>query len=164
MSLTGVSSSSLRNYTRDYERYFSTEATTTPRHFTEEDLRLIAFIVDCTKGRALTHDQVAERLLAGDLDTFTWLAPEMPQTPTDAAGESYGLLVPAERVQAAQALLQDAQRRENDAIAEAKAAQERIAELERELGVAQGRLEGVERSQYTAPKWWKALFGGRAAE
>jgi DNA-binding transcriptional MerR regulator len=193
MAMTGVSSSALRNYTRDYARHLSTDATTTPRRFTEDDIRLIAYVIDCTKNRGMKHDEVAESLQAGDLASFEW---EMPSTPHADVGTQEGAsghLVPVERLQAAQqaaqAILADAQRREGEAVAAEKAAQERIAELERELGKTQGKLEGeavavekaaqgriselerelgtaqgkleaVEASRYHAPKWWRALFGG----
>ena len=162
--MTGASSSALRNYTRDYARHLSTEATTTPRRFTEDDIRLIAYVIDCTKNRGLKHEEVAESLLAGAMDDFEWEPPTMPHADVTAQDDNSGHLVPVERLQAAQhaaqVILDDTKRRESEATEELKTAQERIAELERELGKAEGKLEGVEASRYHAPAWWKALFGG----
>ena len=156
MGFVNVSSGSLRNYTRDYARWFSTEATTVPRRFTEEDVRLIAFIVNCTKDRALTHAQVEDRLQEGDLDTFDWQLPEGSETPVEAHEDVSTHLVPVERVMAAQTLLQDAQRRENEAVEKVDELQRQIADLERQLGQAQGELK----ARYRAPDWWRRIFGG----
>jgi len=70
-------------------------------------------------------------------------------------------LVPVERLVAAQALLQDAQRREAEAADQVQALQERLAALERELGMAQGELAGYKAAQRKPPAWWRALFGGQ---
>ena len=155
-SMVAVSASGLRNYTRDYARWLSMEATETPRRFTEDDVRLIAFIVHCTKERAMTHAQVVDRLQDGDLQTFTWQIPQAPETPIETPEDVTGHLVPVERVMTAQALLQDAQRRENEASDKVDELQSRINELERELGEARGQLK----SRYRSPDWWRKLFGG----
>jgi hypothetical protein len=80
--------------------------------------------------------------------------------------------VPLATLQAAQALLQDAQRGEEAAIERERALQARIEALHQELGRAEGELVAVRRQieaqhQATAvqrrkpPAWWVKLFGGR---
>lgn len=47
-------------------------------------------------------------------------------------------------------------------IKEVKTANAQIAELERELGKARGKLDRYRERQYRAPGWWRVLFGGEA--
>ena len=155
MEFTGVSHGSLRNYTRDYARYFSTEATTTPRKFTDDDVRVIACIKDLTSNRGLKHAQIVDELPVA-LETFEWIPPEPAIDDNTAADTGNGDIVPLATLRATQALLMDAKDREAAALAESKAANERIAELERELGEARGKLK----AHYRAPEWWRKLFGG----
>ena len=108
---------------------------------------------------------MAERLAAGELEQFDWWPPEPPEAESraeQAAGEPGTALVPLERLQAAQALLRDAQSREQAAAEQVQALQAQIGELQRELGKAQGELQGFRSAQYRSPKWWRAIFGGRA--
>ena len=159
-ALTGASASALRNYTRDYARWLSTEATTTPRRFSEQDLKLIAFVVHCTKERALTHEQVSSALAAGELDSFDWQPPQAAPAASEVH-DTGTALVPAERLQAAQLLLADTQRREVAAQEEIKRLQEEVQRLAGELGKAQGEAATLKASRYRAPQWWRSLFGGR---
>ena len=168
---TGASSSALRNYTRDYARWLSTEATSVPRRFTEADLKLIAFVVDCTKMQGLTHSRVVERLNAGELDAFAWSMPTMHSTtPTGGTGatetteDATYSLVPLERLQVAQALLDDAKQRELAAIEEKRLLQSRLEEVQIELGRAQGELSALRAMLRRPPRWWVRLFGGRAGD
>lgn len=151
-ALLGVSPAALRKYAGIYARHLSTEATGTPRAFTVADMRLFAFVAHATAmGR--THSAIQESITGQgeDFAAFSWDAPD----DTENAGEAPSTaLVPVAQLQAAQALLQDAQRREADARAEAEAARERIATLERELGRAEGELAARRRSL------WAKLFGG----
>ena len=104
----GISGTSLRTYTDKYARHLSTEATATPRRFTADDLRALTFVVVST-GQGKTHDQI----LAGwdeDYPNFTW-ADEDEEEPDDAESTA---LVPAAQLQAARALMLDAQRREQE--------------------------------------------------
>ena len=164
--ITGASIQIIRAYTKLYARYFSTEATPEPgqaRRFTAADLRLIKFAHQLSR-QNITREQVAERLAAGELDRFDWQPPEAESEPEQAGGEPSTALVPLERLQAAQALLQDAQRREQAAAEQAAALQAEVQRLAGELGKAQGELAGYKAAQYRSPKWWRAIFGGRASE
>ncbi len=169
--LTGASRQIIRTYTNTYQRHFSTEGAPAqpgqPRRFTAGDLKLIRFIYTCTAGEKLTHEQVQDRLAEGHLEQFAWQPPDATgsaETGEKPAEIPSTALVPVERLQAAQALLLDAQRRESEAAGEVQALQERINALERELGKAQGELQGYKASQRKPPAWWIRLFGGRQSE
>ena len=157
--ITGASASSLRNYTSAYARYFSTEATSTPRKFTDADLKLIAFIMHLTKERGMKHAEVAEALQSGELDNFTWEPSESEPEFQEIGSESFEstALVPLANLQAAQLLLQEAQRREEAAIERQRELQARIEELVRELGEAKGELKAI---QNRRPPWFRRIFGG----
>ena len=200
-TITGASIQTIRSYTKLYARYFSTEATPESgqsRRFTSADLRLIRFCRELAETN-LTREKIAERLAAGDLDQFDWQPAEPESAAQDApAAESAAsspntMLVPYERLQAAQVLMQDAQRREADAAAQVIALQSEVqrlslelgkaegeaamaaaaqvaavqAEVQRltlELGKAQGEAATLKSSRYTAPRWWRAVFGGRQGD
>ena len=164
-AITGASLQTIRGYTKLYQRYFSTEATPESgqsRRFTSGDLRLIRFCLELAQ-QNLTREQIADRLAAGELDQFTWQAPAEPASASQEPTPSHSTaLVPYERLQAAQALLQDAQRREETAAAQVATLQSEVQRLTLELGKAQGEAATLRGSRYTAPRWWRALFGGRA--
>lgn len=155
--LLGISQSALRIYVERYARHLSTEATTTPRKFTEADLHALAFVVASTR-EGKTHDQV---LATWDemYPAFEW---EATGQPTDPTGGDSTALVPMAALQAAQALMLDAQRREEVAREEARERerelQDKINQLLRELGHKEGELEALRASK---PKgFWSRLFGG----
>ena len=160
-NLVGISASTLRNYTRDFERWLTTEATTTPRRFTADDLRVLAFVRYRTAEKQETIGKVQAALDAGELIAFEWQPPAMPTTPTEATEGEAGALVPLESLRLHQALLVDAQRREEAASTEAADLRARVEALQNELGRAQGELAAVKASRYRAPAWWRAIFGGR---
>ena len=178
--LTGISKPALRAYTNrtEYRHLLSTYATPDKkgieRRFTESDLHLLAFIYAHTRPSVgETHEQVAERLAAGDLEQFTWRPPEPQEEPT--AGST--ALVPVESLRLAQALATEAQRREQEskkeaerrvqeAQARADALQAEVQRLTGELGRAEGKLEVYEQQAQQAqpvprkrPKWLISLFG-----
>ena len=164
--ITGASIQIIRAYTKLYARYFSTEATPEPgqaRRFTAADLRLIKFAHQLSR-QNITREQVAERLAAGELDRFDWQPPEPESEPEQPSSEPSTALVPLERLQAAQALLRDAQSREQAAAEQVAALQGEVKRLAGELGKAQGELQGYKAAQYKAPTWWRKMFGGRAGE
>ena len=137
-----------------------------------------------------------ERLAAGDLDQFTWQPPVEPESTAQgaaAAESASSALVPIERLQAAHALMADAQRREEQALAQVIALQSEVQRLSQalgkaegdaamaaaaqvaavqsevqrltlELGKAQGEAATLKSSRYTAPRWWRAVFGGRQGD
>lgn len=165
---TGASRQIIRTYTERYKEYFSSEVQAQPgqpRRFTEQDLKLIAYIYQQTSQQGQKHEQVQTSLAAGALDEFAW---QQPETEEDEDEHPSTDLVPVARLQAAHALLQDAQRREQEAIAraeeQAKAMQDRLAALERELGKAQGELSAYKAMQRKPPTWWTRLFGGQRNE
>ena len=199
-TLTGASTPAIRTYTTHYSRYFSTDATPEPgasRRFTIHDLKLIAFVYQKGEREGWTREKVQASLAAGELDHFDWKASQTEQEPQSAAESASSALVPIERLQAARALLEDAQRRESQALeqlntmqadvqrlslelgkaqgelaaikatdttAQMQVLHERLAELERELGKAQGEAATVKANRRQAPKWWRAVFGGREGE
>lgn len=164
--ISGASTQVIRVYTQRYARYLSTEATPEAgleRKFTPDDLRLLAFVYRRTAAGE-THDQVLARLQAGELAEFAWQppAPEQEPEPQSATDSTSVALVPLERLQAAQSFMQEAQRRELAAAEQVAALQAEVQRLSLELGKAQGEAEVLKSSRYRAPKWWRAVFGGRA--
>jgi DNA-binding transcriptional MerR regulator len=119
--ILGISQSALRIYTDRYAVHLSTEATSIPRKFTEADLRTLGFVVASTK-EGKTHEQVLATW-GEEFDSFEW---EPPESTTEAAGEASTALVPVAALQAAQALMLDAQRREQET-------REQALQREREL-------------------------------
>lgn len=163
--LSGASRQVIRVYTTRYARYLSTEATPhagMDRRFTADDLKLLAFIYQRTQ-TGETHDQVLERLQAGELEQFAWQPPESPPTPEQQSDDesASSALVPLERLQAAHILLQDSQRREAATADQVTALQAEVQRLSLELGQALGQAAALKESRYKAPVWWRALFGGR---
>lgn len=163
--LTGISRPAIRAYTlrSEYRRYFSTYAASdepgTERRFTEQDVHLLAFIRERTR-LGETHSQIAERLAAGALEQFDWQPPEGEQSAQqrgERPTEPGTYLVPVERLQAAQTLLEDAQRREQAAQERAEALQAEVQRLAGELGRAEGKLEVYEKRK--RPKWLQWLAG-----
>ncbi len=163
--LTGASKQIIRVYTARYARYLSTEGTPESgkaRRFTEADLKLLAYVYKQTSTGNMTHEQVLDSLAKSALDSFDWSisdSPESAPNATESAQSTTSVLLPIERFQAAQALLVDAQRREQEAREQAHALQEQINQLERDLGKAQGALESYQAVR-RRPRWWVVLFGG----
>ncbi len=163
-----ISPSALRIYVEKYKTKLSTEATSTPRKFTEMDLRTLAFVVASTK-EGKTHEQV---LLAWEeFDSFEW---EPPETTAEPTGDTSTALVPMAALQAAQALMIDAQRREQEAREQAQQRErellDQVNQLQRELGKAEGRVEALQtvqqrqqeqpqKQQLQPQSWWARLTG-----
>lgn len=165
--LVGCSPQILRTYTDRYARHLSTEATPEPgavRRFTFADLSLVAFVYTKTskQGENLTHERVQELLAAGALDSFDWQPEALAsaQSASENATDASTALVPVAQMQAAQALLNDAQRREREALERAEALQERLETMQRELGAATGELSAYKALRPKRPAWWLWLFGG----
>jgi DNA-binding transcriptional MerR regulator len=153
-ALLGISVSAVRLYTNTYAKHLSTQATGNPRRLTEEDLRLIAYVVSKTK-TGQPHERVLAHLDSDEgrqeYDTFDWEAP-------GEEGEPGTALVSVAQLQAARLLLEDAQRREEEAREREKQLQEQINQLLRELGHKEGELETLRKSK---PKgFWARLLGG----
>lgn len=158
--ILGVSPSALRTHSTTYARYLSTEATGNPRNFTDADLRVLAFVVNNT-GMGKQHKDILQMLAddAPEFAAFDWHAPAS----VDAGEPMQTALVPAERLQAAQALMVDAQRREQEARAQLEARErellDQVGELRQALGRAEGKLEALEATQQRR-SWWARMFGG----
>ena len=171
-AITGASRPIIRTYTQRYARFLSTEATPeagAERRFTAADLKVIAFVYQRTAAGA-THEQVLERLAAGELDQFDW-QPAEPESAAQggpaaesASSAAGGALVPIERLQAAHALMADAQRREEQALEQVATLQAEVQRLSQALGKAEGEAATLKSSRYTAPRWWRAVFGGRQGD
>ncbi len=158
----GISVTTVRAYTDRYARHLSTEATATPRRLTPDDLRVLAFVI-VRAGQGKTHEQI----LAGwddDYPNFTWA----DEDEEDAESAESTALVPAAQLQAARALMLDAQRREQEVSERAEARerelQEQVNQLLRELGKTEGELAAIRMQMQSSPKesrsWWARLFGG----
>lgn len=159
----GVSRQSIRSYTKGYAKFFSTEAT--PEHggerkFTRDDLKLIAYISSCT-AFGQTHVEIVASLENGELELFRATVPDAPPSPTEATFEPVeghnNPLVPMAQLQAVQALMLDAQRREADARNREQELQDRIEQMRYEMGRLEGELAAIK-----APKpkgFWSRLFG-----
>ena len=170
--ITGASRQIIRVYTDTYKRFFSSEgapAAGMPRKFTPDDLKLIRYIYESTTS-GIGHNETIERLTAGALADFAWQPPETSATIdsgerfAQSADESTTDLVPVASLRAAQALMEDARRREAEQAAQVAALAEQVQSLTLELGKAQGELAAVKANRYRAPKWVRAIFGGRESE
>ena len=93
-----------------------------PRRFTEHELKLIAYIYQRTGQQSQTYEQVQTSLAVGALEQFDWQPPEATERAKQGEVPPSTARVPAERLQAAQALMLDAQRREQEAREQAQAA------------------------------------------
>jgi DNA-binding transcriptional MerR regulator len=157
--LLGASKQAIRNYTTVYARYLSTEATPERggmRRFTESDVKLLAYVYTKTRIENFNHEQVLERLAQGDLDQFEFHISQPDETQPQEGTEPTTALVPFERLQATQALLADAQRRELQAVEEIRQRDQELLRLQHELGRVEGELSAYKRRR---PAWWIRLFG-----
>lgn len=164
--LLNISGSAVRQHTTTYKRYLSTEATGNPRRFTEADLRTIAYVVSKT-AEGKSHERILAALETeegeAEFDQFEW------QVPQDDIEESVGpgtMLVPVERLVAAQALLQAQMEERQRLLERERELLDQVTRLQREVGKAEGKIEGLEaqlqQQQYRRkpPTWWVRLFGG----
>ncbi|MCB0081777.1 MAG: hypothetical protein KDE47_12640 [Caldilineaceae bacterium] len=163
--LTGVSAPSIRAYTGRYASFFSPTATPAPgqaRQLSEHDVKLIAYIAQQT-GAGRTHEETLKRLEDGALDQFEWTPPaseKAPETATEGAEDATEALVPLSQLRAAQVLISDSQRREQDAVEALRQAQARIEMLQGELGRSQGVADTLrEQNARLTRAWWKKLLG-----
>ena len=76
-NLVGISSSSVKVYVKRHAPHFSPSANPAPgtrRYFTEDDAKIMAYIANSTS-QGVHHDEIAQRLDAGELETFDWQPP-----------------------------------------------------------------------------------------
>lgn len=131
-----ITPGAIRKYGELYKRYLSTEATTPPRTYTPDDMRVFAFVAQRTK-LGHTHAQVLEDLAAGDAGefaAFVWMPGEDAPSGEDAAGG----LVPVAQYQAVRAMLEDAR-----SLVDAQG--EQLRRLERELGRMEAEVSALRR-------------------
>lgn len=169
--MLGVSATGLRIYTTTYPDYLSTEATGKRRKFTEADLCFLSYVKTRTEAgdnhrEVLTSLKTEEGKEQWQQFQDEWEPLESSTEPAEEAGTA---LVPMAALQAATALMRDAQRREEEAREQAQIAreeaaqrerelQEQINQLLRELGHKEGELEALKASK---PKgFWARLLGG----
>ena len=130
-----ITPGAIRKYGELYRRYLSTEATTPPRTYTPDDMRVFAYVAQRTR-LGYTHAQILEDLAAGDAGefaAFVWMPGEDAPTPEDA-----GALVPAAQYQAVRAMLDDSR-------AQLDAQAEHLRRLERELGRMEAEVSTLRR-------------------
>lgn len=134
----GISVASVRGYSARFAQFLSPTASPgpgKPRVLTEDDLRVMRFVIHYT-GQGESWDDVAARLARGEVATFDWVPPA--PAPSEQAQESMALAVP-QVLGAFLQRLEDERRRDLDA------ARAREDELTRQLLDAReriGRLEG----------------------
>lgn len=165
--LTGVSEGTVRNYVRapQYAAHFSQGANPpagAARRLTDQDLALLAYIREQTAA-GVTHDQIAARIEAGELGSFTWSAPEPARVgdtwgsipdPAARPGDTWGSVPPPQPAPLAimaQTLTQElaaARQREQELWDRLLASETRAARVEGELAALKGR------------PWLRRLFGG----
>jgi DNA-binding transcriptional MerR regulator len=174
-----VSATGLRIYTTTYPDYLSTEATGKRRKFTEADLCFLSFVKMHTEAGD-NHKDVQALLKSAEGKAQwahfqrEWEPPEPPLIAEEP--EASTALVPMAQLHAARLLLEDAQRREQEARAQVMAQQqtaqqrerellERIEQMQRELGKAEGKIEALQTVQATMPataltrSWWARMLG-----
>ncbi len=164
--LAGISASSARGYVKRYTDYFSSEATPPkgqPRAFTVEDVRLLRFISQATRDGA-THNEVAQRLVAGELDAFDWW-PELEEgegqeQQTTALTTMHQLQLVARlfdrQVDEYRLRDEEGRQREQDLTRQLLDARQQIGKLE-------GQLEEMNRQEDENDNyqpWWRRLFSG----
>lgn len=154
---TGVSASTLRNYTKHYVGYLTAAATPgegQKRVFTEQDLKLVAFIKQKTskRGEGLSHEAVKAAIDRGELEDF--------ELPSKSTGETDTALATAENSSALMLLIEQLREREENYRQRDEEQQLEIVALQRELGTAQGRMLELEKQNKRLSRpWWKKVLG-----
>lgn len=142
--LVGVSPSSLRNYCNNplFAPFFSAGATPPrgqARQLCDTDLRTLRFIAtQTTAGVQLAT--VAERLEAGELETFEWFSPGQEPAPQELQSSATLALATALTTQ-----LERARTHENELL-------ERLLEAERRATAAETELRTLKEMQTATPR------------
>jgi DNA-binding transcriptional MerR regulator len=161
--LLSISPSAIRLYTTRYKKHLSSEAGNTPRRFTEGDLRFVAFV-----GKKTEEGKAHEAILAyletpegeAEYEEFEWKPPGTNPVIDTGPGT---MLVPVERLVAAQALLQSQQEERLRLLERERELLDQVSRLQREVGKAEGKIESLEAQlqQPRKPKgFWARLLGG----
>jgi DNA-binding transcriptional MerR regulator len=168
--LLGISASAIRLYTTRYKIHLSTEATATPRRFTEGDLRFVAFVGKKTE-EGKSHEAILTYLETpegeAEYDEFEWKPTSQEKDPVIDAGPGT-MLVPVERLVAVQAMLQSQQEERQRLLDRERELLDQLHRLQREVGKAEGKIESLEAQlkqqqpppPRKPPAWWVRLFGG----
>jgi len=144
--LLGVTPSTVRNYTAALGAFLSPSANGRPRRFTEQDIAVLTRArAGLAEGR--TFDQVATDLASVDLGTLT------PPTPAEPERQPEPQITALALIDQWELMVRPYQEQAEQLRQERDAAQARVAELERELGRAEGELAQRRRS------WWSRLWG-----
>jgi DNA-binding transcriptional MerR regulator len=168
--LAGISPGSIRNivsgmFSAHYTGLFSAGARPgkgAPRVFTPEDVKLLAFIRAQTE-TGISHAEVARRITAGELETFTWSPPAVaesaappqdapqeatagPHAPQEAGAGTFALALASQWA----SLLESARAREVDL-------QDRLIEAQTRAARAEGELEAIKAAQKRG--FFRRLFG-----
>lgn len=144
--LANLSVSGIKNIVGRYPEHFSATANpgpNIPRQFTARDVAVLRLVAALSKQNVPTAE-IAARLESGETGD---MPTDGPQEATEAPQQAAQLVLVRDAMTALQQRLDDSQRRED-------ALHDRIAELERELGQAQGELSQRRLS------FWRRLFGG----
>ena len=172
---TGVSASSVRNYSKKYPDQFSEGADPAPgqaRAYTFEDLRTIAFIAEWSKNGE-TYEEIGQRLESGEQSdySFSGVFEEKSiggddQVGPDPATATAIVQVFAHQLQIAQererTLYETMLRQEQEARQREADLQSRLQATSEEKGKLSGELEETRRQldELKNRSFWAKLFGG----
>jgi len=153
--MIGCSATSIRNYTKRHEAHLSLHTRQDPRQYTPEDARVLAFVFSLSKTRT-PHEEIAQRLDAGELDNFDWQAPATVQDARQASQEARQEATPQDAALILWQQFNDQLEATRDAARRREIAlQEQINSLQHDLGLAQGELAALKAQ---ARPWWVRWF------
>jgi hypothetical protein len=85
----GLSEADVSTYIEHYREKLSQQASQTPPQFTQDDLKLFAYVKqELTSSPSTSHDEILTKIENGALDSFAWTAPSGPtgeQPPSPSA-------------------------------------------------------------------------------
>lgn len=161
-----VHANTIRNWADEYSAYMSPEALgQSPggkRRFTEDDLRILATVAEL-RGQGIGAEKIREALGNG---RRTDVIPPLPTPEEEQARQSIALIPLPEYTR----ILDLLKSREDElarviserdaALADKDTLNTRIADLQREIGQLQGRLESVEQvlDERRPADWWLRLI------
>lgn len=153
----------IRAWAREYSDFLSDKANAARRSYSEDDALVIATVANLRES-GLLHEQIEQSLQNG---TRVNSVPELPTPEEQAARESISLVPSSEyqriidRVQTLQGELEQARQERDNAIEQWQLGttelNKRIAELEHNLGIAQGELKRLESERLPVTFWLMIL-------
>lgn len=152
-----ISKASVRNYVERYGVYLSETATPGPgltRRFTNEDMALLKHVADKLKA-GHNHEHILETIEADIAALPDWAEKaQQSESPVSDA------IVPIEQYRALQVLAEDKAQREQVALDRVQELQDRVNQLNMDLGKAEGKAEQLEKENTRLGRaWWKKLIG-----